>query len=149
MQHICNIYNICLMPLPFYGEKMEINYGNGFLFGVKLLRKRGRLKKVLIILHSPKNSFYELLWQVYSPEHSRCEVIEVKWYLSLRGPWRISNISGEYPSMAHCLLWCGGVCLFLGRANEGNYRQREREREKEESKSLFWFVSCEHNLFLK
>lgn len=53
VQHICNIYNICLMPMPFYGEKMEINYGNGFLFGVKLLRKRGRLKKVLIILHSP------------------------------------------------------------------------------------------------
>lgn len=26
---------------------------------------------------------------------------------------------------------------------------REKEREKEESKSLFWFVSCEHNLFLK
>lgn len=53
VQHICNIYNICLMPLPFYGEKMEINYGNGFLFGVRLLRRRGRLKKVLIILHSP------------------------------------------------------------------------------------------------
>lgn len=66
VQHICNIYNICLMPMPFYGEKMEINYGNGFLFGVKLLRKRGRLKKVLIILHSPqKLNFYELLWQVY------------------------------------------------------------------------------------
>lgn len=55
VQHICNIYNICLMPMPFYGEKMEINYGNGFLFGVKLLRKRGRLKKILIILHSPQN----------------------------------------------------------------------------------------------
>lgn len=40
-------------------KKKEINYGNGFLFGVKLLRKRGRLKKVLIILHSPQNSF---LW---------------------------------------------------------------------------------------
>lgn len=36
-------------------KKMEINYGNGFLFGVKLLRKKGRLKKVLIILHSPQN----------------------------------------------------------------------------------------------
>lgn len=48
VQHICNIYNIiyniCLMPMPFYGEKMEINYGNGFLF-----------EKVLVILHSPQN----------------------------------------------------------------------------------------------
>lgn len=39
------------MFMLFYGEKMEINYGNGFFFGVKLLRKRGRLKKVLIILY--------------------------------------------------------------------------------------------------
>lgn len=28
-------------------------------------------------------------------------------------------------------------------------KDREREREKEESKSLFWFVTYEHNLFLK
>lgn len=28
-------------------------------------------------------------------------------------------------------------------------REKDREREKEESKSLFWFVTYEHNLFLK
>lgn len=36
VQHICNIYNICLMPMPFYGEKMEINYGNLMAFSLVL-----------------------------------------------------------------------------------------------------------------
>lgn len=45
---------------------MEINYRNGFLFGVKLLKKKIVVKR-LRLFHNPppKYSFYELLRQVY------------------------------------------------------------------------------------
>lgn len=55
------------MPMPFYGrKKMEINYRNDFLFGVKLLKKKIVVKR-LRLFHNPppKYSFYELLKQVY------------------------------------------------------------------------------------
>lgn len=40
--------------------------------------------------------------------------------------------------MAQLFVVMRGVCLFLGRANEGNYRQRERSRERKKRANLYF-----------
>lgn len=45
------------MPMPFYGrKKMEINYRNGFLFGVKLLKKKIVVKRLRLFHNPPPNT---------------------------------------------------------------------------------------------
>lgn len=57
---------------------MEINYRNGFLFGVKLLKKKIVVKR-LRLFHNPPQIL--VLWiiktSVFKPANRRCEVFKV------------------------------------------------------------------------
>lgn len=73
---------------------------------------------------------------MYSPEHSKCEVIEVKWYLSLRVLGELVIYLGSI--LAWLIVCCdAGESVYFWEELMKEIIDREKEREKEESKSLF------------